>query len=126
MVLSAIADLTQVEKAFYGEFDPRGGYGNFKRRGFKAGVHKWVNLGAPALSDNDVFIKDATSTELPNNATKTYTPATDTVSPTDGKVSPITIVDKKGVLYWQLDVPRNILCHTTHNSSIVAMTVTVH
>src|SRR3546814_1602886 len=81
-----------------------------------------INLGAPLTADTDNMVKAATSTELPNTETVTYTPDTDATSPTDG-VGPV--VTRSGVDYWEMDVPRNVSVLTTHASSIVAMTVKV-
>lgn len=81
-----------------------------------------INLGAPLTADTDAMIKAATSTESPNAETVTYTPDTDGTSPTDGAAGTETV---NGVLYWKLDVPRNILSTVTHGSSVVAMTITV-
>lgn len=81
-----------------------------------------INLGAPITADTDNTIKAATSTELPNAATKTYTPDTDGTSPTDG-VGPV--VTRHGVKYWSQDVPRNVSVAASHASSIVATDVTV-
>ncbi len=81
-----------------------------------------INLGTPATLDADAFIKAATSTELPNAETVTYTPDTNGTSPTDG-VGPV--VTRNGVDYWELDVPRNITAAATHGSSVVAMTIVV-
>lgn len=81
-----------------------------------------LDLGAPDTADADAIIKAATSTELPDTETVTYTPDTDGTTPTDGAAS-VAVVN--GVNYWELDVPRNVTVNTTHSSSIVAMTVTV-
>lgn len=81
-----------------------------------------INLGAPDTADNDSMVKAATSTELPNAETVTYTPDTNGTTPTDGVQSVVSI---NGVNYWELDVPRNVFVNTTHGSSIVAMTVKV-
>lgn len=80
-----------------------------------------INLGTPATLDADAFVKAATSTEAPDTETVTYTPATDGTSPTDGVG---TVVTKDGVLYWEMDVPRNIHSVVSHGSSVVAMTIT--
>lgn len=71
-----------------------------------------LTLGAPITLDADGLIAAATSTELPNNATITYTFATGGTSPLDG-------ANQTGVL----DVPRNITATVTHGSSVVAMTI---
>ena len=73
-----------------------------------------VDLGAPLTLDADGLIKAATSTELPNTETVTYTFPVASASPQDG-------ANLTGIL----DVPRNITVTTTHSSSVVAMTVLV-
>ncbi len=80
-----------------------------------------VDLGAPDVLDADFLIKAATSTELPDTETVTYTPDTDGTTPTDG-VGPVVV--KGGINYWELDVPRNLVSTVTHASSVVAMTWT--
>lgn len=72
----------------------------------------YEDLGTPELADADALVKAATSTELPNAATKTYT--------FPGSASPIDGVNSDGVL----DVPRNVTIAVTHATSIVAMSVT--
>ena len=86
-----------------------------------------VSLGTPGVAVADYLVKAATSTELPNAATKTYTPATDNVSPLDGAAAaPSTIfMDGADRLVWVLDAPRALTGVMTHNSSVVASTVTV-
>lgn len=81
-----------------------------------------IDLGSPITADTDNMVKAATSTELPNAETVTYTPDTAGTTPTDG-VGPVVVVG--GVNYWEMDVPRNVSVAVTHASSIVAMTVTV-
>lgn len=74
-----------------------------------------VQFGAPDTLDADALIKAATSTELPNTETVTYTFAT------DGGTSPLDGAITDGVL----DVPRNVTASVTHGSSVVAMTIVV-
>lgn len=81
-----------------------------------------IELGAPDAADTDNIIKAATSTELPNAETVTYTPDTNGTSPTDG-VGPVVTIN--GVKYWAMDVPRNVSLAVTHASSIVAMTADI-
>lgn len=81
-----------------------------------------MDLGAPDVLDADFIIKAATSTELPDTETVTYTPDTDATSPTDG-VAPVVVLG--GVNYWELDTARNLVSTVTHGSSVVAMTWTV-
>ena len=88
-----------------------------------------VSLGAPIATDANGLVDAATSTELPNNATKTYTTADDGSSPFDNADSPVvtTITDSTGATrsVWPLDVPRNLTIQVTHDTSIVALSVTV-
>lgn len=74
-----------------------------------------VEYGAVETLDADALIIDATSTELPNTETVTYTFAT------DGGTSPLDGANTTGVL----DVPRNITAAASHASSVVAMTIVV-
>lgn len=73
-----------------------------------------IDLGSPLAAVTTAFISAATSTELPNTATKTYTPANIGTSPCDGSNTT-----------WVQDVPRNLTITATHASSIVAMTINV-
>lgn len=88
-----------------------------------------IDLGAPAVADDDLIVDDATSTELPNNATKTYTTANDGTTPFDNADTPAvsTITTSTGATasVWALDVPRNLVCVSSHGSSMVAMTIVV-
>lgn len=88
-----------------------------------------VSLGTPLVADTNAFISAATSTELPNNATKTYTTANAGSSPLDdaGRPSTTTITATDGASYsvFVMDVARNVTIAASHNSSLVAMTVTV-
>ena len=73
-----------------------------------------LNMGTPIVGDVDALIKAATSTELPNAETVTYTFPHASASPQDG-------VNLTGIM----DVPRNITAAVTHSSSIVAMTILI-
>ena len=87
-----------------------------------------VDLGTPALGVADAIIKAATSTQLPNATTTTYTTATSGTDPLDSTSIPstTTINTVDGArLCWTLDTPRNVTLQVTHNSSIVALSVTV-
>jgi hypothetical protein len=114
----------------YFQFDIAGGdedyFPSLAAAGIVSGVSYMapvlIELGAPLTADTDNMVKAATSTELPDTETVTYTPDTDGTTPTDG-VGPV--VTKSGINYWELDVPRNISALTTHGSSIVAMTIVV-
>lgn len=86
-----------------------------------------VSLGSPVTLDANGLVVAATSTELPNAATITYTTATDNTSPLDGAIAAPSTVFLNGanVLVWVLDVPRNITMDVTHGTSIVAMSCTI-
>ncbi len=86
-----------------------------------------VDLGDPITLDADGLVKAATSTELPNTETVTYTTATDNTSPLDGAIAAPSTVFLNGadVLVWVLDVPRNITAAASHSSSVVAMDIVV-
>ena len=86
-----------------------------------------VSLGSPVTLDADGLVKAATSTELPDTTTITYTTATDSTSPLDGAIAAPSTVFLNGanVLVWVLDVPRNITGVMTHGSAVVASTVTI-
>jgi len=51
------------------------------RKGIPVDFPTHISLGTPGVAVADYIIKAATSTELPNASTKTYTTATDNVSP---------------------------------------------
>jgi hypothetical protein len=105
-------------------FDP-GLFGILRSKGRPVSLITKVNLGTPKLAVADSLIKAATSTEMPNAATKTYVPGV-TTSPLDSTDLPSTAtiqtVDGQ-VLCWVLDVPRGVTTTVTHSSSIVATTV---
>jgi len=99
-----------------------------KRRGTLITPIVRLSLGSPIATDADGLVAAATSTELPNAATTTYTTANDGTSPFDNVATPApsTIIDSTGASrsVWALDVPRNVTIAVTHGSSIVAMSVT--
>lgn len=86
-------------------------------------------LGSPITLDADGMVQAATTTELPNAATITYTTANDNVSPFDNTATPVpaSIVTSTGVSasVWTLGVARNITAAVTHATSVVAMTIVV-
>lgn len=106
--------------ASYHTSDKRGGIG----------IHpiSQISLGSPIAADADNLIKDATSTELPNNSTKTYTVANDGSSPVDNaaRVSNTTITTSTGATasVFVLDVPRNITVATSTAAADTVTTVT--
>jgi hypothetical protein len=87
-----------------------------------------ISLGAPVTLDINGLMVDATSTELPNVSTKTYTTATDNTTPLDGAIAaPSTVfLNGENRLVWVLDVPRNVTGVCDHGSAVVATTVTIN
>ena len=73
-----------------------------------------LDMGTPIVGDTDALIKAATSTELPDTETVTYTFPAVSATPQDG-------ANITGIM----DVPRNITALVTHSTSIVAMTVVI-
>lgn len=121
--------LSHAEELYWGDaYFPPAQTGE-KRRGTLISPIVKVALGSPIALDANGIVDGATSTELPNNSTKTYTTADDGSSPFDNADTPAvaTIVDSTGTTrsVWPLDVPRNVTIQVTHQSSIVAMSVTV-
>lgn len=100
-------------------------------RGTQVDLPYWHNFGAALAADIDHIMDAATSTELPNTETVTYTAlADDGSSPFDNADTPeiTTIIPKLGgsaVTVWPLGTPRALVVTTTHGSSVVAMTVVV-
>ncbi|MCB0247457.1 MAG: hypothetical protein KDI07_02685 [Anaerolineae bacterium] len=97
-------------------------FGTNGRKGVPVHLLTRVSLGSPIALDADGLIVGATSTELPNNGTITYTTAEDGASPIDTTPTPSTITTSTGATasVWALDVPRNI---TATSTSAVADTV---
>ena len=99
------------------------------RRGIIVSPPAKINLGAPLLADVDLIMDAATSTELPDTETVTYTTADDGVSPFDNADTPVPadVVMADGVTYnvWSFDVARVVSVNTSHASSVVAWTLVV-
>lgn len=121
--------LTHAEALFYGAgyFAPLWEIND--RKGVPVNLLTKVDLGSPAAADADHLIAAATSTELPDTETVTYTPADDGTTPCDatGRASVATITDSTGasVSVWVLATPRALTLAVTHATSIVAMTCIV-
>ena len=98
------------------------------RRGLEM-AHVFVkDYGAVATLQAEGLIDSATSTELPNTETVTYTPATDGTSPLDDANNAATatiVINGANVLVYDLVTPRNITGTVTHSTTTVAMTVLV-
>lgn len=104
-------------------------FGDNERKGVPINFMTKVDFGSPIALDVDYIMDAATSTELPDTETVTYTTADDGVSPFDNAdtpaVSTITTSTGASASVWSLDVPRNLSFNVTHGSSIVAMTCVI-
>jgi len=117
--------ISSADQLYYG-----GGYdsvvfGTNQRRGVPVHLPTRVNLGSPIAPDTNALIVGCTSTNMPNNSTKTYSAATTGVAApcNDAGVPTITTITTSTgttATVWPLDVPRNI---TTTSSSAAADTV---
>ena len=121
--------ITNAEKIYVGAGYVPQIHASNERNGIEIMPLTKVSLGSPVAADVDYILDAATSTELPNTATTTYTTADDGASPFDNAdtpaVSTITTSTGASASVWALDVPRNISVNATHVSSLVAMTVVV-
>lgn len=121
--------LSRSSELFFGDAYFAPAFGTNEKVGVPITPIYKVDLGSPIAADVDYIMDAATSTELPNTETVTYTTADDGTSPFDNAdtpaVSSITTATGATASVWALDVPRNISVNVTHGSSIVAMTVVV-
>lgn len=121
--------LSHAEELYWGTAHYAPAHTQDARRGARMTPLTQVAIGSPIALDVNGMADGATSTELPNNATVTWTTADDGASPFDNADTPAvaSIVDATGATrsVWPLDVPRNLTIQVTHLSSIVAMSVTV-
>lgn len=120
--------ISRASELYFGDaYDPTL-FGANQRAGVQITPVLKASLGSPiALSAGDI-IAAATSTELPNIATKTYTAATNGTSPTDSASVPVATtiaVGDANVLVWPLDVARNVTAAASHATSVVAMSITI-
>lgn len=120
--------LSTATNVFYGNGYDATVYGANQRKGVPVSFLTRVSLGSPAAGDDDLLIDDATSTELPNNATKTYTPATNGTSPTDNASIPtattITTSTGASATVWTLNAARNLVFATSSAAADTVFTVT--
>lgn len=120
--------ISRADQLFYGgAYDPTL-FAINERNGVRFSPVSKVVLGSPIALAANTLITAATSTELPNAATLTYTPASDGVSPVDSGSRPTLSTINVGsgtVSVWPLDVARNVTAAATHASSVVAMTITI-
>lgn len=120
--------ISNAEQLYYGAgfFGPL--YAVNGRKGAPVALLTKVSLGSPAASDDERWVKDATAAELPNNGTKTYTPANAGSSPCDdagNSTAVTTIVTSTGesVSVWAQDVARNIIATTTAAAADTRFTI---
>jgi hypothetical protein len=125
--MTAKHHLTHADQLYYGgAYDPALFAAN-ERKGIRIHPLSKISLGSPAVGDNDNLIIGATSTELPNNGTKTYKAANDNTSPADGAIaapSNTVMADGSTILVWVLDVPRNIVATSTTAAADTVFTIT--
>lgn len=115
------------DELFAGRAYDSGLYGVQKFKGRPISLLTKIDLGTPVVAVTDSLIKAATSTEMPNAATKTYVPGVVT-SPLDSADLPATTTIQTvdgAVLCWVLDVPRGVTSTVTHASSVVASTIRI-
>jgi len=119
--------ISHASQLYFGDAYNPVAFGSNGRPGAPINPLTKVSLGSPAVLDADGIVAAATSTELPDTATITYTTATDNTTPLDGAIAAPSTVFLNGanVLVWVLDVPRNVTATVTHGSSVVAMTILV-
>lgn len=128
--MASKATISGADELFYGR-----GYNGYAadfwgRKGARVMIPTYVSLGTPGVSDADYLIKAATSTELPNAETVTYS-ATDTnASPHDAAASTTTIyANGAAVTAWDVrdgaTYGRNIVGVATHDTDVVAMTALI-
>jgi len=121
-------NLTRADEIFRGDVVHQGRHSG--RPGLEI-AHLFPKMwGAIATADAEAIMKDATSTELPNNSTVTYLASTgDGASPLDavGRLATTTL-QYAGVSYtaYVIPTPRNMSMAVTHGSSIVAMSATIY
>lgn len=106
--------ISTAAQLYYGDGYHAGIFNDNKRKGVEITSLTKIDLGAPLTLDVNALIVAATSTELPDTETVTYTFPVSSASPQDG-------ANLTGIM----DVPRNITATTTHGSSVVAMTILV-
>lgn len=103
-------------------------FGANERKGVPVNLLTKVSWTSPAVADADLLIVGATSTEMPNNETKTYTPATNGSSPTDNASVPsaATITTSTGTraTVWTLDAARNLAVTTSTAAADTVITIT--
>jgi hypothetical protein len=128
MVMATKHTISRAAATFVGSGYDGGVFAKNGRAGVPVSFLTRVSLGTPAVADAERLVKDATSTELPSNATITYTTANAGASPCDdtGNDTAVTTIDtaygNKSV--WALDVPRNIIATSSVAAAATTITIT--
>lgn len=122
-------NLTGADQVYVGSGYDGPVFGANGARGVPVAMLTKLSLGSPIAADANALIAAATSTELPNNSTKTYTTANAGSSPCDDAGIPAAVTiqtaDGRSVSVWPIATARNISVNVTHGTSIVACSVTV-
>jgi hypothetical protein len=122
--MSTKHSITRADQIFVGGGYDGGVFGRNGRAGVPVDFITKIDLGAPKVAVAAGIVNAATTTELPNADTKTYTAATNGTSPLDPS-SALTTTTVNGQTVMALDVPRNITAAVTHASAVLAMTLTI-
>lgn len=125
--------LSKADEVFIGKGRDRALERLLGRTGAPLSPKVLVSLGTPAVADADFLVKAATSAELPNAETVTYTAAGDTgASPLDAAATTAVIYpfgSSTVKTVWDVrdgaTFGRNLAAAATHASSVVAMTIVV-
>lgn len=123
--------ISKADSLFIGRgYDPSL-YAQRGRRGVPWHPTHLYGIGAPAAAVADYLVKAATSTELPNTETVTYTPSTDGDSPLDGDASVVSVLPfgaSETVSAWAVNdgaaFGRNLAAAVTA-TTVAAMTITI-
>ena len=122
-------NISRAASLYHGDAYYAPAFGTNQRPGAPFNPITKINLGSPATLDTNGLMTAATSTELPDTETVTYTTADDGTTPFDDAATPApaSVLMNDGISrsVWTLDVPRNVTSVTSHGSSIVAMTITI-
>ena len=98
----------------------------WERKGVPVVLPSKFSLGEPAVADADFIVKGASSGELPDTETVTYTAATDGTSPLDSAATTTTVNGetvfdvRDGATYG-----RNLVSVATHATAVVPMTIVI-
>jgi len=122
-------NLSGGDNLFYGRAYDAPLYGTNASKGVPVHLPTRVSLGSPIAPDTDALIVGCTSTNMPNNSTKTYSaavtgvaaPCNDTGAPT---ITTITTSTGTTATVWPLTVARNITTATSTAAADTVFTIT--